>query len=156
MKKIKLVIALLVVVVCIGLYTKFVPQPLARDVNDGLSVLELSDMNELVIMDYESDKTYRTTDRQQFEDVHSELMKLKVTRGEDTEIDSDIMRDDEALIIRFFNSETMSAISYTFYENGDLFYKQQAMFTKITMGRHVSEKELARVKALVLEGMTMD
>lgn len=156
MKKGKLVIVVLLVAVCIGIYTKFVPHPLARDFKDSFSFLELSDMNQLLIMEYPSNKTYRTADTQQFADVHKLLMEMKVKRTKDAEIDSGIMRDDEVLKIRFFNNETTFAISYTFYENGDLLYTQQAMVNKTAMYRHVSDKEFARVKALVLDGKTLD
>ena len=157
MDKRKIIIVIILVIAGLFIYERFIPQPLARDFDkDSLTLLKVSDMNQLMMIDFSSDHTYRSVDQEQFDEVQKNLMAMKVTRKKDVDLNSDVFRDDEVLKIRFFHDETTYAISYTFYENGDLLYVEQAMVTKIEMLRHVSDKEMERVKALVLEGMTMD
>lgn len=153
-----ILITIIVIIAGVVIYERFMPQPLVRDFNkNSFKILKLSDMNQMLIIEFPSNHTYRSADPQQFVEVQKHLMNMKVTRKKDIEsIGSSIYRDDEVLKIRFFNDDTTFAISYTFYENGDLLYAEHAMVNKIEMLRHVSKGELERVKALVLEGMTME
>ena len=144
-------IVVAVAIVAFLFYDMYIPKPLARDFKDALSVLSLSDMTELVVIDYEEDTQYRTADAAEMQDIYRELMAVKV-KGGDVEIDSDIMRDDAILKVHFSNNDKMSLFSFTFYPDGYLIYKEQAMITKITMGRHVSKDEFEAFKATLLDG----
>lgn len=79
-------------------------------------------------------------------------MKINVTRGEDVGINESIFSDDEMLKIRFYNNETTFSISFTFYEDRYLIIEEQALLTKTTLGRQVSEKEFAQFYDFLHDG----
>lgn len=152
MKDKKILIPLAVLLVLVLVYKEMAPIPLKRDLKDG-TLLPLHDMNRMSITEYPDMISYLTTDIQEIKEIDALLMDVMVKVGP---IFDEFSRDDEALKVRFSNEESGFAITYTFYENGDLLRLESAMINKLASYRHVSEKELERVKALVLEGKTLD
>lgn len=94
-KKRKWSILILLIIIAIGFYLTQGPKPLAQDLND--SFLKLSDMTELVIMDYQQDNMYRTSDRGELNEIYKQLAKINVTRGQDIELNESVFRDDEKI-----------------------------------------------------------
>ncbi|MEK4700220.1 hypothetical protein MKX47_11535 [Solibacillus sp. FSL R7-0668] len=152
MKDKKILIALAVLLASVLIYNKMAPFPIKRDLKDG-TLLQMHDMNRMSITQYPDMNSYWTTDLQEIKEIDALLMDVMVKVGP---IYDEFSRDDEALKVRFSNEESGFAITYTFYENGDLLRLESAMVNKLASYRHVSDKELERVKALVLEGKTLD
>ena len=154
MKKRKWSILILLIIIAIGFYLTQGPKPLARDLND--SFLKLSDMTELVIMDYQQDNMYRTSDRGELNEIYKQLAKINVTRGQDIEFNESVFRDDEILKVRFYNSETTFAVDFTFYEDRSLIVEEQAFVTKTTLGRQVSDNEFVQFYEFIHDGRTFE
>ncbi|WP_274310012.1 hypothetical protein [Solibacillus daqui] len=116
-------------------------------------MLQMHDMNRMSITEFPEMNSNMTTDLQEIKEINALLMYVQVRKGS---FFDELTRDDEVLKVRFSNDETSFAITYTFYENGDLVRLEKAMVNEMGMYRHVSDKELERVKALVLAGKTLD
>ena len=154
MKKRKWSILILLIIIAIGFYLTQGPKPLARDLKN--SFLELSEMTELVVMDYQQDSMYRTSDRGQLNEIFKQLAKINVTRGQDIEFNESVFRDDEILKVRFYNSETTFAVNFTFYEDRSLIVEEQAFVTKTTLGRQVSDNEFVQFYEFIHDGRTFE
>ncbi|MEK4128242.1 hypothetical protein NYE67_00940 [Solibacillus sp. FSL W8-0474] len=154
MKKRKWGILVLLIIIAISFYLTQGPKPLARDLKN--SFLELSEMTELVVMDYQQDSMYRTSDRGQLNEIYKQLAKINVTRGQDIEFNESVFRDDEILKVRFYNNETTFAINFTFYEDRSLIVEEQAFVTKTTLGRQVSENEFLQFYEFIHDGRTFE
>lgn len=152
MKRKWLIIGCVLVLVSFITYKQVAAYPLKQDLKGG-TLIKMHDMNHMLIAEYPEMDSYMTTDLQEIKEINAILMDVQVKKGP---IFEEFSRDDEVLKVRFSNDDTTFAITYTFYANGDFVRKEVAMVTRFEMYRQVSGEELERVKALVLEGKTLD